>query len=673
VRTFSDKEKKKDTYTVVAADFVGDEDGTGIVHCAPAYGEDDYTLTEKYDVDFVDVLDENGYYLPEMSEKLHKLGVRDTDENGIETWAGNKFIAKVLEDKGLIWKIEYIRHEYPFNPRSKQRIMYRAFPSWFFDVENSKPMLLEKNENINWFPKHLKHGRFAKNIEQAPDWNLSRDRFWATAMPVWKGDKGTVKVVGSYDELFELSGVRLEDYHRPWVDEIEFDIDGEHFKRIEKVLDCWFESGSMPFAQMHYPFENKDKFEANYPADFIVEYVGQVRAWFYYVHVVNTALFGNNAYKNVITTGTLAGNDGRKMSKSLGNYTDPNELMDKYSADSLRFLLLSSSVLSGEDFALIDKDVSDTARKLTTIWNVYDFFSTYANVDGFEDTNKGLLDVKKLDNYLDKWIVSRVYELRNEIVDGTKKYDLPTALSGVLPFVDDLSNWFVRRSRRRFWKSGDSADKEEAYKTLAFVLRYLALILAPFVPFLTEELWQKLNQDGSVHLQDYPTAGKVDDKVLADMMRTREIISNALALRMEKNDGFGQVKVRQPLSLLVYDGEKLDNFYEQIIAEEVNVKSVKNGKKMKLDKKLTKDLKLEGQTRELIRFVQNLRKKSGLEVDDRIRLVVHNLELPDNLIDLVKAETLALEYDTKGNCKFDEIVKIGDKDVTVSLEKLDKS
>jgi isoleucyl-tRNA synthetase len=283
------------------------------------------------------------------------------------------------------------------------------------------------------------------------------------------------------------------------------------------------------------------------------------------------------------------------------------------------------------------------------------------------------LDVKKLDNYLDKWIVSRVYELRNEIVDGTKKYDLPTALSGVLPFVDDLSNWFVRRSRRRFWKSGDSADKEEAYKTLAFVLRYLALILAPFVPFLTEELWQKLNQDGSVHLQDYPTAGKVDDKVLADMMRTREIISNALALRMEKNDGFGQVKVRQPLSLLVYDGEKLDNFYEQIIAEEVNVKSVKNGKKMKLDKKLTKDLKLEGQTRELIRFVQNLRKKSGLEVDDRIRLVVHNLELPDNLIDLVKAETLALEYDTKGNCKFDEIVKIGDKDVTVSLEKLDKS
>ena len=672
IRNFSDKEKKKDTYTVIAADFVGDEEGTGIVHCAPAYGEDDYTLTEKYDVDFIDVLDENGYYLPEMARKLHELGIRDTDDNGIETWAGNKFIAKVLEEKGLIWKIEYIRHEYPFNPRSKQRIMYRAFPSWFFDVENSKPMLLEKNENINWFPKHLKNGRFAKNIEQAPDWNLSRDRFWATAMPVWKGDKGTVKVVGSYDELYELSGVRLEDYHRPWVDEIEFDIDGEHFKRIEKVLDCWFESGSMPFAQMHYPFENKTKFEANYPADFIVEYVGQVRAWFYYVHVVNTALFGDNAYKNVITTGTLAGNDGRKMSKSLGNYTDPNELMDKYSADSLRFLLLSSPVLSGEDFALIDKDVSDTARKLTMIWNVYDFFSTYANVDDFENTCEELLKVEKLDNNLDKWIVSRVYELRNDIVDGMKEYDLPAALGGVLPFVDDLSNWFVRRSRRRFWKSGDSEDKEEAYRTLAFVLRYLALILAPFVPFLAEELWQKLNQADSVHLQDYPIADKPDEEVLADMKQTREIISNALALRMEKNDGIGQVKVRQPLSSLVYDGKKLDSFYEQIIADEVNVKSVINGKKMSLDKVLTEDLKLEGYARELIRFVQNLRKKSGLEVDDRIDLVVHNLELSDELVELVKAETLALEYATEGNRKFDEIVKIGEKEITISLEKLDK-
>ena len=231
-----------ESYHVLAAEFVSDTEGTGIVHIAPAYGEDDYALAQGHQVGFADVLDENGYYLPEMAEQLHQLGVRDTDEHGTHVWAANKFIAKCLEEAGVVWKIEYIQHEYPFNPRSKQRIIYRAFPSWFFDVQGSKPLMLEENEKINWFPGYLKHGRFAKNIEQAPDWNLSRDRFWATAMPVWKGDKGTVKVVGSYDELFELSGVRLEDYHRPWVDEIEFEIDGEHFRRIPKVLDCWFES-----------------------------------------------------------------------------------------------------------------------------------------------------------------------------------------------------------------------------------------------------------------------------------------------------------------------------------------------------------------------------------------------------------------------------------------------
>ena len=248
----------------------------------------------------------------------------------------------------------------------------------------------------------------------------------------------------------------------------------------------------MPFAQLHYPFENKEKFEKNYPADFIVEYVGQVRAWFYYVHAVNTALFGECAYKNVITTGTLAGNDGRKMSKSLGNYTDPNELMDKYSADALRFQLLSSPVLAGEDFALIDKDVSDTARKLTMIWNVYDFFTMYASVDGWEYKDKKLTAPVKLKNELDKWIVSRAYQLRNEITENMEAYNIPAALAGVLPFVDDLSNWFVRRSRRRFWKSESTDDKNEAYVTLHFVLSYTALILAPFVPFLAEELWQNM-------------------------------------------------------------------------------------------------------------------------------------------------------------------------------------
>ena len=659
--------RNENAHKVWAADFVSAEDGTGIVHIAPAYGEDDFALGKKNGIPTRHTIDDNGYYFPEWAEKLHEIGVRDTDEDGLEVWSANKFIAKCLEEKGVIWKIEYIKHEYPFNPRSKQRIMYRAIPSWFFDIEGSKPLMLEKNEDINWFPAHLKHGRFAKNIEQAPDWNLSRDRFWATAMPVWRGDKGTLKVVGSYDELYELSGVRLEDYHRPWVDQIEFDIDGEHFTRVDKVLDCWFESGSMPFAQLHYPFENKEKFEKNYPADFIVEYVGQVRAWFYYVHAVNTALFGECAYKNVITTGTLAGNDGRKMSKSLGNYTDPNVLMDQYSADALRFVMLSSPVLAGEDFALLDKDVSDTARKLTMIWNVYDFFTMYAEVDGWEYTGKKLAAPKKLDNKLDAWIVSRVFELRNIITENMEAYNLPAALAEVLPFVDDMSNWFVRRSRRRFWKSESGADKKEAYETLHFVLSYLALILAPFVPFLAEELWQNMMGGESVHLQDWPEAGKIDQKVLDEMSACREVITAGLALRMDRNDEFGQIKVRQPLAKLTYAGDKLDGFYEAIIAEEVNVKEVMHGKELALDKKLTPELEEEGFVRELIRFVQSARKKAGLNVDDRIKLSV-SCEVPENYVETLKNEVLATVLDD-GNYAYDEVVKVNGKNVTVSLEK----
>lgn len=670
---------------VLLGDFVSDEDGTGIVHIAPAYGEDDYKICQENAVGFVDVLDEYGYYLPEVAEKLHELGVRDTDERGIEIWAGNKFIAKCLEEAGIVWKIEYIKHEYPFNPRSKQRIMYRAFPSWFFDVQGQKELMIAQNENVNWFPGYLKEGRFKKNIEQAPDWNLSRDRFWATAMPVWKGDRGTVKVVGSYAELKELSGVELEDYHRPWVDEIEFEIDGEHFKRIEKVLDCWFESGSMPFAQMHYPFENKEKFERNYPADFIVEYVGQVRAWFYYVHTVNTALaevgtFGEeaqarsekNAFKNVITTGTLAGNDGRKMSKSLGNYTDPNELMDQYSADALRFLLLSSPVLSGEDFALTDKDVSDVNRKLAMIWNVYDFFTTYAEVDGWDSDSVGEHWEGELKNPLDRWIIARLHELKRDVAAGMEEYNIPRALSGVLPFMDDLSNWFVRRSRRRFWKSEDDGDKKEAYWTLWKVLSKLAQVLAPFTPFLAEELWQKMvggdDAKNSVHLTDWTEAGVIDEGVLKEMARVREVINEGLKMRMQKSENEQQVKVRQPLNELIYDGSKLPEWGEEIVCDEVNVKKVTHGDKMWIDKEITDELAQEGWTRELVRAVQSARKKAGLVVDDRIRLSV-DAEVPEKWRRMLMNETLAEELTRGENYEYDEIVKVNGDNVTISLEK----
>lgn len=722
---------------VLLGDFVSDADGTGIVHIAPAYGEDDYRICQENGVGFVDVLDEYGYYLPEAAEKLHELGVRDTDERGIEIWAGNKFIAKCLEEKGIVWKIEYIKHEYPFNPRSKQRIMYRAFPSWFFDVQGQKELMIAQNENVNWFPEYLKHGRFEKNIEQAPDWNLSRDRFWATAMPVWKGEKtGAIKVFGSYDELEKYSGKRLNDYHRPWVDQVEFDgiiagteiltekewdervVEAEktgadlspavkdHFKRIEKVLDCWFESGSMPFAQLHYPFENKEKFERNYPADFIVEYVGQVRAWFYYVHCVNTALaevggFGEaakgraekNAFKNVITTGTLAGNDGRKMSKSLGNYTDPNELMNQYSADALRFLLLSSPVLSGEDFALTDKDVSDVQRKLAMIWNVYDFFTTYAEVDQWtsplssdsvslssskesdlaQPVNNPQMTEKSLINPLDKWIMARLHELKRDVTEGMEEYNIPKALAGVLPFVDDLSNWFVRRSRRRFWKSEDDADKAEAYWTLWKVLSKLAQVLAPFTPFLAEELWQNVvadgNPDNSVHLTGWTEPGEIDQEILAQMKRVREVINEGLALRMQKSDTEAQIKVRQPLDKFVYAGEQLPEWGEEIVRDEVNVKAVEHGSETWLDKDITEELAREGFVRELIRAVQAARKKAGLNVDDRIKLSV-SCEVPEGWRETLQNEVLANELTSGENYAYDEIAKVAGENVTISLEKV---
>jgi isoleucyl-tRNA synthetase len=662
------KDLGPNAFKVWHADFVHAEEGTGIAHESPAYGEDDYILAKEKDIPWVLNTDENGNYL-------------EGDWKGQNVFEANKQIAKELHAQGKIWKIEYITHSYPHCHRCGTKLMYRAHPSWFMDIEGQRTEMQQQNSDITWFPSHIKDGRFSKTIEAAPDWNLSRDRFWATAMPVWKGkdEQGNehVRVIGSYQELKDLSGRELDDYHRPWVDDITFEIDGVEYKRVDKVMDCWFESGSMPFAQFHYPFENVEKFEASFPGDFIAEYVGQVRAWFYYLHAISVGLFGKNAFKNVVVTGTLLGTDGRKLSKSLNNFTDPNILMDEYSADSLRFLLLSSPVLTGEDFIVSDKEVSDVARKLNMVWNMYDFFTLYADVDGWEWDGKLDDPMESLTNHLDLWIVSRTHQLSKHIDSQMQTYNIPGALSEVLPFIDDASNWYVRRSRRRFWKSEDDQDKNDAYKTLHYVLVRLSQVLAPFTPFLSEELYQQLTGRESVHLTDWPNDGNVNELLADRMDQVRSYITEGLAVRAEEG-----IKVRQPLASVTVP--ELPDEYKEIIADELNVKEVrwvaantvkdKNTAVVHLDVHISPELKREGLMRELVRQIQNARKAAGLNVDDRIVLSVktesEELKMAvEEHKDTILAETLA-ETLADGSYEYSQEIKAAAVSATISLQKV---
>ncbi len=672
-------------YEVVASGAVTAEDGTGVLHVAPAFGEEDNTIGEREGAAFIRHVDITGRFTEQFGRHV---GMKAHGE-------GDAAVITDLAAGGRLVRKERFTHSYPHCWRCDTPLLNYTTDSWFVAVTKLKRQLLAENRKIDWTPDHVRDGRFGKWLEGARDWAISRNRFWGNPLPVWKCGNGHVTVIGSREELKRLSGKAPRDLHKQFVDDIAFPCPdcGEEARRIEDVLDCWFESGSMPYASVHYPFEHRREFAQRYPADFIAEALDQTRGWFYTLHVLGVALQGSRAFEQVVTTGLVLAEDGKKMSKRLKNYPEPSEVFSKYGADAMRLYLVQSPVVRGDDLRFVERDVAELSQSfLGTLYNTYVFLATYASVDGWEVSGRP----RAPKHLMDRWILARMDGAVRTVTSGLEQGDLMAASRELSAVLDDLSNWYVRRSRRRFWKSESDVDKRRAYATLHHVLCVFTRLAAPFVPFLTDHIHRELTGK-SAHLAAWPRARKVtaaSARLAHTMADAREIVRLGLAAR-----GDAGVKVRQPLALArVIDrsGRKKSNEIVQIIAEELNVKKVRfverEGKLVRkvprpvpavlgpalgsevqrviralkqgeyqvrgrtviaaghrlppdgvefvyehggelavcssehfvvaLDTELSDALKQEGYARDVIRHVQELRKSRGLSVDDRIELTL---------------------------------------------------